>query len=138
MSGGAGTVVVRNYEDGHLGVVLSSNSPPQSNQFVADDEDNLILDFNNGTTIEQYNGGIEQQSVTFSGQVERIEAKGGNDTVQIDADISGFVIFGDSAGAAPSLDGDDFIEIDRINGAADNIPPDSLVGGVIYGEGGDD
>ena len=74
----------------------------------------------------------------FTIPVKRIDGFGGADIIQINADISDLLIFGDSAGTAVGIDGDDYIEVDLDNVNADAAATTSDNGAYVYGEGGND
>jgi Ca2+-binding RTX toxin-like protein len=134
------SLTVNNFSAGQLGINLSEQTAPAFAEYTATDNNDYIFDFNNGLTIKRFDdpNGLPVHEATFTTPVQKISGKGGDDTIQIDADIPNIVIYGDSEGDAPGLDGDDFIEVDRTNVFNDTIPTDFTQGATIYGEAGND
>ena len=132
----------QDFIDGDYGITLREQSPAGPLEFFGTAQDDFIIDIASteggepgSHIINDISGGEDKE---FTSPVQRIEGRGGNDSIQINADIPNLVIYGDSAGVNPELDGNDFIFIDRINIAEQNIPEDGSGGAVIHGEGGND
>jgi len=129
------------FNDGDFGITLNE-PPPEPLEFFGTAQDDFIIDIASTEGGEPgshiINDILDGEDKEFTSPVQRIEGRGGNDNIQINADIPNLVIYGDSAGVNPELDGNDFIFIDRINIAEQNIPEDGSGGAVIHGEGGND
>ncbi len=136
--GSEGSVVIKNFTPGALGITLVSDAVPEVLDFEGTAGDEKIFDFIDGTTIQRFESDSLAETVVFSRPVQRISGLGGNDTIQINADIPDLLIYGDSAGAGIGSDGDDWIEVDITNVDAEAAPVIFRNGTYLFGEGGDD
>jgi len=135
-------LTINNYTSGQLGITLNDTLPGEPLEFFGTGQDDFIIDVAStmggapgSHIINEITDGEDKE---FTSPVQRIEGRGGNDSIQINADIPNLVIYGDSSGVNPELDGNDFIEVDRLNVGSNVIPTDTSQGATIHGEGGDD
>ncbi len=128
------------FNDGDYGIQLLELPPPPPAEYSGTDLDEFIFVAENGVNLDRFEDLDEAavDEVTFPAPVQKIRGMGGADTIQVDADTANILIYGDSEGDAPGLDGDDFIEVDRVNVFEGNAPVDYTQGATIYGEAGDD
>ena len=133
-----GAVVLEDFEEGTLGITFETSVVPAVLQFQGSHANEDIFDFNSGTTVTRFGGDATEDSVTYTSTVQRIDGLGGDDNIQINADISELLVFGDSAFTGGGVDEDDHIEVDLLNVNAEMAPIVPGFGANIFGEGGDD
>ncbi len=136
VAGKTGQITIQNFTSGDLGIDFFDVPPVELSLSDADEVAFVNL---SGTQLDiTDSAGTFVSSQSLSGPVKALNGLGGSDRISIDADIPGVIIYGDSAGDAPGLDGDDFIEVDRINVFNDTLAPDTKNGAYLFGEAGDD
>ena len=128
------------FNNGDYNITLLEETPPPPVQYTPTDNDDVLGVDEIGTTLEIYDGqgGPLLDTITFPTPLQSIEGLGGSDIIQIDADIPNLVVYGDSRGQNPELDGDDWIEIDRVRVGNIETAGDTTQGALLYGEGGHD
>jgi Ca2+-binding RTX toxin-like protein len=129
----------QDFVNGDFGIELVDLPPPGGAGYVATDAGDIIGVDASGTVLSVFDGdGDVTDQEVFASPIARIEGRGGGDTIQVDADIPGIVVYGDGAGVPPDLAGDDFIEVDRDRTGAGTAAPDTTAGARLYGGAGDD
>jgi Ca2+-binding RTX toxin-like protein len=132
-------LTINSFISGNLGISLNDFTAPAPVEFNGTVDKDIIGVDDTGTQVDLLDSdGNVIGGQTFGSPVQVIRGMEDDDFIQVDADIPNIVIYGDSDGDAPGLDGNDFIEVDRINVFNDTTPTDFTQGATIYGEAGDD
>lgn len=98
------------------------------------ERDVYIID---GHQARRTDGGV----VEYPEPVRLLYGAGGVDSLFVESDSPGLLIFGDSGGADPATAAGDLIELDRrrkARGLSEPEAADTANGAIVYGEGGDD
>lgn len=116
---------------GALGLSLAGSAPGQAGTATGTPATEVLV-------VEADHWYIQRSGTRHRETVQAIYGGGGGDNLAVQPDIPGLVVFGDSGGRGPGVDGADFIELDRERKGARVQPTETANGAVVFGEGGDD
>jgi len=99
----------QDFIDGDFGITLREQPPAEPLEFFGTGQDDFIIDIASTMGGEPgshiINDIPDGEDKEFTSPVQRIEGRGGDDTISINADIPNLVIYGDSAGVNPERTG---------------------------------
>lgn len=82
---------------------------------------------------------LDGELLSFPDPPSRLYGGGGDDTLAVQPDLPGLVVFGDGGGVGTDgQDGDDLIDLDRDRKTAGERPLERDGGATVHGEGGED